>query len=161
MDIEVGKLIESIGLSVQEAQNTLNQFSEQSFLRYFDVNDKPQENDYCSAKGNGKTNCAKTLKEIKPKFYYFNLPQTNDNELLAVPTVALTKHSSLALNHIKIKLNVSGSVMCDQFYVNVETAPKKDGKIDSQLVHEIEMEFKCSEPAEGISRIQDSANQFI
>jgi len=161
MDIEIGKLIGNIGLSVQKAQMAMEHNSEQTFLQYFDVEDMPVSSEQTGADTqNSLDTQEETVSGFAPKLYHFNMPQTDDTELLLVPTVALAKHSSLAIENIKIKLNVSGTVKNDRLYVNVESTSKEDNS-SVPLVHEIEVEFKGTEANEGISRIVDSTNQFL
>lgn len=161
MEIEIGKLIGNIGIAVQQAQLALEQNSEHAFLQYFDTAQISPEPLLATALGEDMDQeLPQPITEIKPKLHYFNLPQTDNTDLLAVPAVTLVNHSSLALDKVKIKLNVSATIKKDLFFVNVEAAPKEDGA-GMPLVHEVEIEFKGAEPAEGISRIQDSANQFL
>lgn len=141
--ISLNELLSSISRSVQNAQLAIQDAELHSFLRYFE-----QEGESNDAPGH--------TTPISPKVQPFCINEENSS--LNVPLVTLAGHRPLSLDTVRIVMNVNAKA--DSSGIQVEVGPGEESG-NQQLCHQITLEFKRSDAAEGVSRILDTANQFI
>jgi len=148
--IELKKLLSAIASSVQSSQELLKYNKHKMFLEHFTVdNNGINDNEGIASAG------ADTV--LTPKVHNFNLTKNQNQEPLVVPRVALSNHNSIALDNVKVVLNVSGKVEENRVMVNIEPI-----NTDETLQHhQITMEFKQQEASEGEARIITATSQFI
>lgn len=137
--IALETLLTNIAASVQTSQDAIQLNAYKNFLKYFS-----------SQKEEGK--------QIHiPVTQYFDVSDSPETSRVAVPAVALVNHNSLVLDSVKVVLNVSGVSNGQQFMVSTE--PNNDSEQFDH--HQITLEFKQKEPAEGIARILTAYDQFL
>ncbi|MDY3617642.1 DUF2589 domain-containing protein [Agathobaculum sp.] len=141
--IALEELLKSISLSVQSAQNAMQEAEINNFLHFF-------ENEL---QADGMDNVSVPA-PVSPKILPFCINQGNPQ--LKVPLVSLTGHRSLSLDTVRVVLNVTAKA--DSEGVQVEVASVDNNE---QQSHQIALEFKQQEASEGVSRMLDAANQFM
>lgn len=132
-------LLTNIATSVQTSQDAIQLNAYKNFLKYFSSQKEEDKQAHI------------------PVTQYFDVSGSPESDRIAVPAVALVNHNSLVLDSVKVVLNVSGVSNGQQFMVSTE--PINDSEQFDQ--HQITLEFKQKEPAEGISRILTAYNQFL
>lgn len=161
MEMDVHKLIETIGISVAKAQQGIEQHSILNFFDYFTHND--------SANSNGLNNTPEGYKPITEKMILPCIDDINKNAAVEIPLVALAHHRQVHLDKITVRLktrissNSSGAVMADidAPVSNLAHSPdKSEEKLDDKT-GEIELVFSVSESSEGLSRVVQNITKTI
>lgn len=143
--ISLDALLRSVSQSVQNAQLSMQEEELQAFLRYFE---------HADTETPGTAGAVGAM--LSPKVQAFSMNEGNPS--LQVPLVALAGHRPLSLDTVRIVMNVTAKA--DSGGIQVELGPGED--IDGQRpYHQLSLEFKQSDSAEGVSRMLDAFNQFI
>ena len=147
--VALESLLCSIAASVQASQNSIRHNAYSSFMRYFveesDVNDSEDLTD------------ARHSTVLMPLMEHFRINDSPDGAGIAVPAVALVNHNPMVLDKVKIVLNVSG--VSDGEHFMVDTEP---GNCTNDMEHhQVTLEFKQTEPSEGMARVLTTYNQSI
>lgn len=145
--ISLDDLLCGLSRSVQNAQRSMQEEELQTFLRYFEQED-------AQAAASGTSDAAGAM--LSPKVQAFSINEGNPS--LKVPLVALAGHRPLSLDTVRIVMNVTAKA--DSSGIQVELGPGEDA--DGQRpYHQLSLEFKQGDSAEGVSRMLDAFNQFI
>lgn len=154
--MEMNELIAAIGVSVQKAQQTIEANGIDQFLSYFEEKE-------IRAKGN-KAVLGQEKEEneraLIPRTCKVILPGENGEDIIEVPLITMLHHKSLKLDEARIKLNVKTQLIGDQINVEVDQIASNEEGLGCDR-QQIELVFKSGEPAEGVARINQSANKFL
>lgn len=147
--IALESLLCSIAASVQASQNSIRHNAYSSFMRYFveesDVNNSENLTD------------AGRSTALMPLMEHFRINDSPDSADIEVPAVALVNHNPMVLDKVKIVLNVSGVSDGEHFMVDTEPGNAAN---DTEH-HQVTLEFKQTEPSEGMARVLTTYNQSI
>lgn len=147
--IALESLLCSIAESVQSSQNSIRQNAYSSFMKYFTEEYVVNNSDNLNDAGNSTV--------LMPHMEHFRINDSPDGADIEVPAVALVNHNSMVLDKVKIVLNVSGVSDGEHFMVNTEPG---NGTNDTEH-HQVTLEFKQTEPSEGMARVLTTYNQSI
>lgn len=174
MELEVGKLVESIGVSVSEAQQGLENHALQRFFHYFEAvgEDNAAQRRECNS-----FNIKNILKEdektpvMRPVTAKILIPCSDDlskSAVAEIPLAALANHMQVHLDKVTVKVKTklitdnSGSVKVD---IN---APVPNGMNSSDTFDDvtaesgmIEMVFHVGQMSEGESRVVQNIERVI
>lgn len=134
-------LIGAVGVSVQRAQNMLEQAAMDQYLNYFERPDAAIEEDSAMP----RAMAARTLCLALP----------GEERLVEVPLLAFTSHNTLRLEQVNVKLNLVPAVAEENGGLDVAAGPAGEES------HTVEMVFRCEGPNEAVARISDNANKLI
>jgi hypothetical protein len=138
--MKIEDLINSIGISVQEAHNAISEKSVDSFFtQHFD---------------SLKSGTDSVI--YKPKIIEIALSGTTESgssKVICVPTAVLATHKELSLDEVKINLNIDIS---DDGEVNTLVNGNSTNHAST-----LEIVFKCTDEAEGLARIETQLNGMI
>lgn len=139
--ISFDDLLSGISRSVQNAQLSMQEEELRTFLRYFEQEETSA--DAASAK-------------LSPKVQAFSINEGNPS--LKVPLVALAGHHPLSLDTVRIVMNITAKSDSSGLQVELGSGEDTDGQ---RPYHQLSLEFKQGDSAEGVSRMLDAFNQFI
>lgn len=139
--ISFDDLLSGISRSVQNAQLSMQEEELRTFLRYFE-----QEETSADAAG----------AKLSPKVQAFSINEGNPS--LKVPLVALAGHHPLSLDTVRIVMNITAKSDSSGLQVELGSGEDTDGQ---RPYHQLSLEFKQGDSAEGVSRMLDAFNQFI
>ena len=145
--ISFDDLLSGISRSVQNAQLSMQEEELRTFLRYFE-----QEETSADASGTAEAAGAK----LSPKVQAFSINEGNPS--LKVPLVALAGHHPLSLDTVRIVMNITAKSDSSGLQVELGSGEDTDGQ---RPYHQLSLEFKQGDSAEGVSRMLDAFNQFI
>lgn len=157
MDMEIGDFIASIGQSISDAQQTLEQQSVSNFFDYFDGH---------STESNGEQNV------LQPKTETLILPSAGDvskTEPVQVPIAALMHHSHIRLESVKVKMKMNLSpdrnndIRVDLTAPQTQDLPAEgSGEVTAcSDQDELELVFQVSDPSEGIARVAQNITKTL
>lgn len=147
--IALESLLCSIAESVQSSQNSIRQNAYSSFMKYFNEEYVVNNSDNLNDAGNSTV--------LMPHMEHFRINDSPDSADIEVPAVALVNHNPMVLDKVKIVLNVSGVSDGEHFMVNTEPGNAAN---DTER-HQVTLEFKQTEPSEGMARVLTTYNQSI
>ncbi len=152
VELDIQQLIESIGLSVSEAQQTIENHSIKRFFGFFD-------NEAVCNSADGDVSAAPP--SMTPKKVGFMLPRSDDmsvEENKPIPLPALVHHRQVSLDKVTVNIKTRLRADSDQrVMTDMSSAPPKKGKADEDAnddtYGEINLEFNVRDSAEGVSRV--------
>lgn len=159
MELALQQLIEAIGLSVSQAQQTIENHSLGRFFDYFKGTGLSSDALNGSAQGG----------QFEPKTVKISMPCQEDiskNEMYDVPLVALTNHRQVHLD--KVTVNIRTRLQSDE-HNNVTadmTAPLSNGCSspdgpEKNVCDEITLTFNIGDRSEGLSRVVQNITKII
>ncbi|MFG6358046.1 MAG: DUF2589 domain-containing protein [Acetatifactor sp.] len=161
--MDVQSLIETIGTSVSEAQQGIEQHSIKRFLDYF------QRPDAAMAVSDQEASEPQGLAPITEKMVLPCSDNIGRSAPVEVPLVALAHHRQVHLDKVTVRVKTrlssdgNGSVMAD---INAPVLRAANALEDSEGVSgddvgEIEMVFHVTDSAEGLSRVVQNISKTI
>lgn len=173
MEFEVGKLIESIGISVSEAQQGLENHALQRFLHYFEAascrNPSPG-NEPCRWDVKNILSKERETQVIEAAAVKILMPCEDDlseKRVVEVPLVTLANHMQVQLDKVTVKVKArlftdsAGSVRMD---INAPVSNGMSSSEDSEDGGEsgmIEMVFNVAGMSEGESRVVQNIQRVL
>lgn len=158
--MELQTLLETVGVSVQQAQKTIENDGVAQFFQYFTQESEPPENIVTTVSEEGVPDNKppkppkKHRKRWTPKTESIYLPASNGKESqLEVPVVALVNHSNLGFDEIKIKMKINLKADAKRGVINADLDVSENGDTAS----EVELTFRKNVPSEGIARLNQEA----
>lgn len=136
-------LLYGIGTSVQNAHQAIEHHATQHFFENYFV---PMEEDDC----------------FRPKMVKIELPPSKDAEgkTIYAPLAALIPHTGLNMDCVKIKLNMD-ILNETNGCLEVSAANAGSDTEDNRKSGELEITYKCTDSAEGLSRIETQLNSLL
>lgn len=174
MEFEVGKLVESFGIAISEAQQGLERHALQRFFQYFE----PVSGGGAQTRREWIPNNAENMQKkewetqlMQPAITKILMPCEDDlskKTVVEIPLVALASHMQVQLNKVTVKVNTkfltdgAGSVKAD---IN---APVSNGMNSSDDPENrandsgmIEMVYQIAEMPEGESRVMQNIERVL
>jgi hypothetical protein len=144
-NINLSELFTQIGLSMQEAQQKIEQFNYLTFINQFkNVNNSNDENSSI----------------LIPKTQQFSFKINDTTQILDVPIITLFNHNNLNLSEVKVSLNIKNFISNDKL-LNIEVGSNQNNNESNTNEGTIEIIFKKDTTNEGIARIkQEAIKQF-
>ncbi|WP_456083974.1 DUF2589 domain-containing protein [Megamonas funiformis] len=144
-NINLSELFTQIGLSMQEAQQKIEQFNYLTFINQFkNVNNSNDENSSI----------------LVPKTQQFSFKINDTTQILDVPIITLFNHNNLNLSEVKVSLNIKNFISNDKL-LNIEVGSNQNNNSSNINEGTIEIIFKKDTTNEGIARIkQEAIKQF-
>lgn len=144
-NINLSELFTQIGLSMQEAQQKIEQFNYLIFINQFkNVNNSNDENSSI----------------LIPKTQQFSFKINDTTQILDVPIITLFNHNNLNLSEVKVSLNIKNFISNDKL-LNIEVGSNQNNNSSNINEGTIEIIFKKDTTNEGIARIkQEAIKQF-
>ena len=144
-NINLSELFTHIGLSMQEAQQKIEQFNYLTFINQFkNVNNSNDENSSI----------------LIPKTQQFSFKINDTTQILDVPIITLFNHNNLNLSEVKVSLNIKNFISNDKL-LNIEVGSNQNNNSSNINEGTIEIIFKKDTTNEGIARIkQEAIKQF-
>ena len=144
-NINLSELFTQIGLSMQEAQQKIEQFNYPTFINQFkNVNNSNDENSSI----------------LVPKTQQFSFKINDTTQILDVPIITLFNHNNLNLSEVKVSLNIKNFISNDKL-LNIEVGSNQNNNESNTNEGTIEIIFKKDTTNEGIARIkQEAIKQF-
>ena len=144
-NINLSELFTQIGLSMQEAQQKIEQFNYLTFINQFkNVNNSNDENS--------------SILIHKTQQFSFKINDTT--QILDVPIITLFNHNNLNLSEVKVSLNIKNFISNDKL-LNIEVGSNQNNNSSNINEGTIEIIFKKDTTNEGIARIkQEAIKQF-
>ena len=144
-NINLSELFTQIGLSMQEAQQKIEQFNYLTFINQFkNVNNSNDENSSI----------------LVPKTQQFSFKINDTTQILDVPIITLFNHNNLNLSEVKVSLNIKNFISNNQL-LNIEVGSNQNNNESNTNEGTIEIIFKKDTTNEGIARIkQEAIKQF-
>lgn len=144
-NINLSELFTQIGLSMQEAQQKIEQFNYLTFINQFkNVNNSNNENSSI----------------LVPKTQQFSFKINDTTQILDVPIITLFNHNNLNLSEVKVSLNIKNFISNDKL-LNIEVGSNQNNNSSNINEGTIEIIFKKDTTNEGIARIkQEAIKQF-
>ena len=139
--MNINELLNNIGTAVQEAHKAIEQNSADFFLeRYFERNEED-----------------KSVSSYTPKMIQIKIPDPDGERTICAPMATLVNHGCLNIDSIKLNLNID---MLEQGENDFAISPAKGGG-DEGKVGKLEIVFKYSDTAEGVSRVDTHLNSLL
>jgi len=144
-NINLSELFTQIGLSMQEAQQKIEQFNYLTFINQFkNVNNSNDENSSI----------------LVPKTQQFSFKINDTTQILDVPIITLFNHNNLNLSEVKVSLNIKNFISNNKL-LNIEVGSNQNNNSSNINEGTIEIIFKKDTTNEGIARIkQEAIKQF-
>ena len=144
-NINLSELFTQIGLSMQEAQQKIEQFNYLTFINQFkNVNNSNDENSSI----------------LVPKTQQFSFKINDTTQILDVPIITLFNHNNLNLSEVKVSLNIKNFISNNKL-LNIEVGSNQNNNESNTHEGTIEIIFKKDTTNEGIARIkQEAIKQF-
>lgn len=144
-NINLSELFTQIGLSMQEAQQKIEQFNYLTFINQFkNVNNSNDENSSI----------------LVPKTQQFSFKINGTTQILDVPIITLFNHNNLNLSEVKVSLNIKNFISNNKL-LNIEVGSNQNNNESNTNEGTIEIIFKKDTTNEGIARIkQEAIKQF-
>lgn len=144
-NINLSELFTQIGLSMQEAQQKIEQFNYLTFINQFkNVNNSNDENSSI----------------LIPKTQQFSFKINDTTQILDVPIITLFNHNNLNLSEVKVSLNIKNFISNNKL-LNIEVGSNQNNNSSNINEGTIEIIFKKDTTNEGIARIkQEAIKQF-
>ena len=144
-NINLSELYTQIGLSMQEAQQKIEQFNYLTFINQFkNVNNSNDENSSI----------------LVPKTQQFSFKINDTTQILDVPIITLFNHNNLNLSEVKVSLNIKNFISNNKL-LNIEVGSNQNNNESNTNEGTIEIIFKKDTTNEGIARIkQEAIKQF-
>ncbi|WP_287787364.1 DUF2589 domain-containing protein [Megamonas sp.] len=144
-NINLSELFTQIGLSMQEAQQKIEQFNYLIFINQFkNVNNSNDENSSI----------------LVPKTQQFSFKINDTTQILDVPIITLFNHNNLNLSEVKVSLNIKNFISNNKL-LNIEVGSNQNNNESNTNEGTIEIIFKKDTTNEGIARIkQEAIKQF-
>ena len=144
-NINLSELFTQIGLSMQEAQQKIEQFKYLTFINQFkNVNNSNDENSSI----------------LIPKTQQFSFKINDTTQILDVPIITLFNHNNLNLSEVKVSLNIKNFISNNKL-LNIEVGSNQNNNESNTNEGTIEIIFKKDTTNEGIARIkQEAIKQF-
>lgn len=144
-NINLSELFTQIGLSMQEAQQKIEQFNYLTFINQFkNVNNSNDKNSSILA----------------PKTQQFSFKINDTTQILDVPIITLFNHNNLNLSEVKVSLNIKNFISNNKL-LNIEVGSNQNNNESNTNEGTIEIIFKKDTTNEGIARIkQEAIKQF-
>lgn len=144
-NINFSELFTQIGLSMQEAQQKIEQFNYLTFINQFkNVNNSNDENSSI----------------LVPKTQQFSFKINDTTQILDVPIITLFNHNNLNLSEVKVSLNIKNFISNNKL-LNIEVGSNQNNNESNTNEGTIEIIFKKDTTNEGIARIkQEAIKQF-
>lgn len=144
-NINLSELFTQIGLSMQEAQQKIEQFNYLTFINQFkNVNNSNDENSSI----------------LVPKTQQFSFKINDTTQILDVPIITLFNHNNLNLSEVKVSLNIKNFISNSKL-LNIEVGSNQNNNESNTNEGTIEIIFKKDTTNEGIARIkQEAIKQF-
>ncbi|WP_443866827.1 DUF2589 domain-containing protein [Megamonas funiformis] len=144
-NINLSELFTQIGLSMQEAQQKIEQFNYLTFINQFkNVNNSNDENSSI----------------LIPKTQQFSFKINDTTQILDVPIITLFNHNNLNLSEVKVSLNIKNFISNNKL-LNIEVGSNQNNNESNTNEGTIEIIFKKDTTNEGIARIkQEAIKQF-
>lgn len=144
--MELQELIQAIGSSVQQAQKMIEHNAAHHFFNQY-FSSEPIEDSNAEQAWHPKT---ENVCVTRPDGKKVNM---------TVPIMTLVNHNTMALDQIRIKVNVKISV--DQSTGNLNADVEGVDNQEGGVKNEIELTFNRNIPSEGISRVNQEAINII
>ena len=141
--MKIEELIQSLGTAIQEAHNAI---SDKSVSRFFTQHFESSQSGTDSI-------------IYRPKMIEIAFPGESDgssSKVMYVPTAVLSSHKELALDEVKINLDIDISEQEDG-----EVNALVKGSNNTDHTGTLEIVFKCTDEAEGLARIETHLNGMI
>ena len=144
-NINLSELFTQIGLSMQEAQQKIEQFNYLTFINQFkNVNNSNDENSSI----------------LVPKTQQFSFKINDTTQILDVPIITLFNHNNLNLSEVKVSLNIKNFISNNKL-LNIEVGSNQNNNESNTNEGTIEIIFKKDTTNEGSARIkQEAIKQF-
>lgn len=144
-NINLSELFTQIGLSMQEAQQKIEQFNYLTFINQFkNVNNSNDKNSSI----------------LVPKTQQFSFKINDTTQILDVPIITLFNHNNLNLSEVKVSLNIKNFISNNKL-LNIEVGSNQNNNESNTNEGTIEIIFKKDTTNEGIARIkQEAIKQF-
>ena len=163
MQLSIQDLIASIGCSVSEAQQTIENHSMQRFFDFFEAD---MQTDAANDANDADTPTA----SLKPRTIKMSLPSSDDLSKscdVNIPLPALAHHRQVHLDKVTVKVKTrlttdsSGKMMADMGApVSNECSTPNTSDGDDEY-GEINLVFNVSESSEGVSRVVQNMTKTI
>lgn len=166
MELSIRKLIEAIGTSVSEAQQSIEYNSIDRFFGFF----QPMQNAGIQANNNGMNAVNSELVPMEPKTLKVVMPCQDDLTKTAptdVPIVTLAHHRQVHLDKVTVKLKTrlqpdeSNEIMADMTAPIANNGSSPDDSKGDDTCGEIELVFNVGERSEGMSRVVQNITKTI
>lgn len=144
MGVALSTLIENIGVSVQNANASIEQVAVAAYLGQGYDRVKQEQGD---------------LEEYVPVGYAIRIPTASGEKQINVPVTALMHHTSLKLEQVDVKLKFVVEESSDE-EIMVSVKSSNDPK-DSFSMSELSLQFKSAPPAEGMARVNNRHVQTL
>ena len=146
--MEMKVLLQTIGAAVQEAHRAITYNNTDLFLTS------------CFEKGISESG----IERYRPHMIEVELPAAGEKgapKVICAPVAALMNHNSLALDSVKLNLNLE---VLDETEKGVEVSAQcsaANGEDSKTNLGTMEIIFKCSDTSEGVARINTHLNGMI
>lgn len=125
-NINLSELFTQIGLSMQEAQQKIEQFNYLTFINQFkNVNNSNDENSSI----------------LVPKTQQFSFKINDTTQILDVPIITLFNHNNLNLSEVKVSLNIKNFISNNKL-LNIEVGSNQNNNESNTNEGTIEIIFK-------------------
>ena len=144
MAVELSKLMEAIGIAVQNANLAIEGKTAETYLKQgYKIEKKEDEN-----------------KEVYvPITCDLNIASGNDTKTLKVPITVLIHHTSLQLEQVDVKLNfILEESNEEKLMVRIGSLENNES---SYCTSQLSMQFKTAPPAEGTARLENKYIQTL
>lgn len=133
-NINLSELFTQIGLSMQEAQQKIEQFNYLTFINQFkNVNNSNDENSSI----------------LVPKTQQFSFKINDTTQILDVPIITLFNHNNLNLSEVKVSLNIKNFISNNKL-LNIEVGSNQNNNESNTNEGTIEIIFKKDTTNEGL-----------
>ncbi len=145
--MKINHLLGAVGSAVQDAYRAVELYSVENFLKgYFDEN---MNEDHTSS--------------YTPKMIRLEMPSGNgEKKVVCTPVAALAHHRQMNLDSIRLSLNVG--IVDDEneeLMVSMKSAASNESECPEKNIGTLEINIKCTDAAEGISRIETQLNNMV
>lgn len=164
MELSIRQLVEAIGTSVSDAQQTIEYHSMDRFFDFFQPSQQYMSVNSIGGVENGGSDT------LEPKTVKIALPCQDDitkTEATDVPLAALTQHRQVHLDKVTVKIKTrlqsddSGSIMADMTAPIPNNGSSPDNSESSDVLSEINLEFNVDDRSEGLSRVVQNMTKTL
>lgn len=166
MELSIRQLIEAIGTSVSDAQQTIEYHSMERFFDFF----QPSQPNMAVNSINGINLDENGGDTLEPKTVKIALPCQDDitkTEAADVPLAALTQHRQVHLDKVTVKIKTrlqsddNSNIMADMTAPIPNNGSSPDNSESSDVLSEINLEFNVDERSEGLSRVVQNMTKTL
>lgn len=163
MQLSIQDLIASVGQSVSEAQQTIENHSIRRFLDFFETAMQTSATDDAN-------DAAAAVASLKPKTIKMSLPSSDDlskSRDVHIPLPALAHHRQVHLDKVTVKIKTrltpdnGGNMMADMGAPVSSECPNPGSSDGDDEYGEINLVFNVVDSSEGVSRVVQNITKTI